>query len=99
MSSSSNAKSFDDLQASRTRARGDTKFLLPSNFEVNIDGLPECPKPEASLSDYSAPRLQKSLIFVENVLAKQDITPRQEHFYQLFIKEESQRCCRMRSNV
>jgi hypothetical protein len=55
-----------------------------TDVEVDIEGLHKCPKPEASLSDYNAPRLQKSLMFVEKVLAKRDITPRQEHFYQLF---------------
>ena len=81
MALSSDTEFLDEL---KTRARGYTATLLPISFQPAVGGLVQCPKPEKNIAAYDAPRLQQSLIFVETVLAKPDITPRSETFYELF---------------
>ena len=84
MASSPDTEYLDELKIHKTRARGDTATLLPTSFQPAVGGLVQCPKPEKDIAAYDVPRLQQSLIFVETVLAKRDITPRSETFYELF---------------
>ena len=80
------SKPNTSLSIGRTRPRKNTAALLPSSFVEDPTAIPEAPKPEEKLNNYTNERLQLGLVYAQSLLSRRSISPRSEIFF-TFYKE------------